>query len=123
MYTLMFRSNLDKWEFENRVREVYGDGASIKGDSLIIEDRFERYHLGVNVDIENFKCGDYIQHFKGGQYKIIGECKDATTNKDMFIYIALNSGDVWCRPKEEFYDLIEPEKNTLMWQPYRFVRV
>ena len=124
MYNLVFRSNIDKWEFENSIKRTYGEKAFFDKDILFIEDKFEKYTLSVDINMDNLKVGDTVRHFKGNQYKIIGECIDANSGDPVFIYISLYEPyTVWCRPKKEFYDLVSVEENHLLHQPYRFIKL
>ena len=104
MITLTARSNQDMWAFEDMLEQYYKDVniSNVDNNSFIsIYDKVENYQVTVDVDADNFKIGDVIQHFKGSMYKIIGECIDANTSEDMFIYIALSAPfNIFCRPKE-----------------------
>ena len=124
---LVARSNQDMWTFQNMVKQYYDNVTidSLDNNSIItVEDKQEKYQITVNTNMDNFKIGDVIQHFKGPMYKIIGECTDANTSEDMFIYIALSTPfNIFCRPKKEFYDIVDIKKNYLLKQIYRFIKV
>ena len=50
----------------------------------------------------------YYRHFKGNIYKLIGIAKDSETLEEMVVYQAMyGEGQLWIRPKEEFYGKVE----------------
>ena len=129
MITLSTRSIQDMWTFEVLAREYFGEENIIgktttEGSFITITDKFEEYRLVVDDSTSDFAIGDIVRHFKGGIYKIIGECIDANSGEEMFIYIALDGPyNVYCRPKKEFYNIIPLDKNYLLMQIYRFVKI
>jgi predicted HAD superfamily Cof-like phosphohydrolase len=48
--------------------------------------------------------GDIYRHYKGGLYELLAEGKNEATLTDVVIYRSCQKGDVWVRPKEEFFD-------------------
>lgn len=52
-------------------------------------------------------AGQFIQHFKGGFYRILHFATDAETNEPVVVYISLKDGQIWTRPETEFHDAVE----------------
>ena len=51
-----------------------------------------------------------FRHFKGNEYELICEAKDSETSQDVVVYAALyGNGQVWVRPKEMFFGMIEKD--------------
>lgn len=50
----------------------------------------------------NTTPGATVRHFKGSKMKILHEAVEATTGKDVLVYIHLDTGAIWTRPTEEF---------------------
>ena len=67
---------------------------------------------------------DIVRHFKGNPYQILYFAKDSETHRDVVVYRALyGEGDVWVRPMEMFFSLVDREKYPDATQEYRFERV
>ena len=47
------------------------------------------------------------KHYKGNIYKVIAIGKHSETGEDMVIYQSVKNGDVWCRPKAMWFDVID----------------
>jgi len=50
------------------------------------------------------------KHFKGGTYVKLNEAKHTETNEIMVVYFSVSSGEVFVRPKDMFYDIVDTEK-------------
>ena len=48
--------------------------------------------------------GEKWQHYKGGQYEIIGMCNHTTTDEVLVIYKSLSFGGFHARPYSEWHD-------------------
>ena len=46
----------------------------------------------------SLRLGVY-QHYKGGMYRLIGMAKHSETLEEMVVYQALNTEDLWVRPR------------------------
>jgi len=51
------------------------------------------------------KVGKY-QHFKGGQYEVLGVAKHSETLEDLVVY-KNEEGDFWARPLKMFLEEVE----------------
>lgn len=47
------------------------------------------------------------KHYKGGLYRLIGEAKHTETEEDVVVYFSVETGRMWVRPKEMFYEFID----------------
>lgn len=47
------------------------------------------------------------KHYKGNIYKVIALGKHSETVEDMVVYQAVEHGDIWCRPKNMWFDKID----------------
>ncbi len=52
------------------------------------------------------KLGKY-QHFKGGQYKVIGVAKHSETLEELVIYREIPDGRFWVRPVKMFLEKVK----------------
>jgi len=52
--------------------------------------------------MKNLEIGAIYKHYKGTKAKVIGECLHSETMEPMVIYIHLEDGVSWARPKEMF---------------------
>lgn len=53
------------------------------------------------------KLGKY-EHYKGGQYEVIGLAKHSETMEEFVVYKALyGEGDLWIRPYKMFLEEVE----------------
>lgn len=46
------------------------------------------------------------KHFKGGLYRVLLEAKDSETLEEMVVYIHLDNGEIWVRPKKMFLEKV-----------------
>ncbi len=46
------------------------------------------------------------KHYKGNVYKVIALGKHSETTEEMVIYQSVTNGDIWCRPKNMWFDRI-----------------
>jgi hypothetical protein len=63
--------------------------------------------------------GGLYRHFKGGLVKVLGEARHSETLEKVVIYIHLEDGKIWARPKEMFLEKITHDGKTY----YRFEQV
>lgn len=56
--------------------------------------------------------GGLYRHFKGGLVKVLGEARHSETLEEMVIYVHLEDGKVWIRPKEMFLEKITRDGKT-----------
>jgi hypothetical protein len=64
-----------------------------------------------------------VRHYKGGLYRIIVEKAEVEANgEEMTVYISVETGKVWLRPYEEFWEWVpkKEDPNTLI---PRFVEI
>ena len=47
------------------------------------------------------------KHYKGNIYKVIALGKHSETVEDMVVYQSVEHGDIWCRPKNMWFDKID----------------
>ena len=53
------------------------------------------------------KLGKY-QHYKGGEYEVLGVAKHSETLEELVVYKALyNEGEIWVRPIKMFSEEVE----------------
>jgi len=53
---------------------------------------------------KKLEIGAIYKHYKGTKVKVLGECFHSETLEPMVIYIHLEDGVTWVRPKEMFLD-------------------
>ncbi len=53
------------------------------------------------------------RHYKGGIYEIICEARLESDPKVIMIIYKAVDGSVWTRPRNEFFELVEHEGNTV----------
>jgi len=51
--------------------------------------------------------GEIWQHYKGGQYEIVGMCNHTTTDEVLVIYKSLSFGGFHARPYDEWHDDVQ----------------
>ena len=51
------------------------------------------------------KLGKY-EHYKGGQYEVLGVAKHSETSEELVIYKNID-GDFWARPMKMFFEEVE----------------
>ena len=68
--------------------------------------------------MSDIKIGKY-QHFKGGEYKVLGVAKHSETQEELVVYQSLKDGGMWVRPKEMFADIVD--KPELDYKGPRFM--
>ncbi|MFA6386205.1 MAG: DUF1653 domain-containing protein [Candidatus Paceibacterota bacterium] len=54
--------------------------------------------------MKKLEIGAIYKHYKGTKAKVIGECFHSETQEPMVIYIHLEDGVSWARPKEMFLE-------------------
>ena len=54
--------------------------------------------------MKNLEIGATYKHYKGTKVKVLGECFHSETEELMVIYIHLEDGYIWVRPKEMFLE-------------------
>lgn len=70
---------------------------------------------------EQFKPGDFVKHFKGHYYQIIGIGEDTETGKKLMIYKTIGPDKkIWVRPLDMFMSEVDHEKYPEVKQKYRF---
>ncbi|MDD5693201.1 MAG: DUF1653 domain-containing protein [Patescibacteria group bacterium] len=47
------------------------------------------------------------RHFKGGMYELLGIGKNSETEEEMVVYKSTETGQIWIRPKEMFFEKVE----------------
>lgn len=52
--------------------------------------------------MKKVEIGAIYKHYKGTKIKVLGECFHSETQEPMVIYIHLEDGIMWVRPKEMF---------------------
>lgn len=52
--------------------------------------------------MKNLEIGAIYKHYKGTKVKVLGECFHGETEEPMVIYIHLEDGSTWVRPREMF---------------------
>jgi len=56
--------------------------------------------------MKKLEIGAIYKHYKGTKVKVLGECFHSETQEPMVIYIHLEDGVTWVRPKEMFLEHI-----------------
>jgi hypothetical protein len=54
--------------------------------------------------MKNLEIGAIYKHYKGTKVKVIGEAIHSETMEPMVIYVHLEDGVTWARPKEMFLE-------------------
>ena len=54
--------------------------------------------------MKNLEIGSVYKHYKGTMVKVLGECLHSETQEPMVIYIHLEDGAMWVRPKDMFLE-------------------
>jgi len=54
--------------------------------------------------MKKLEIGAIYKHYKGTKVKVLGECFHSETREPMVIYIHLEDGIIWVRPKEMFLE-------------------
>lgn len=59
---------------------------------------------------QKWECTSRIfRHWKGGLYTLLFESQNADNNtdrKEMIVYVSHSTGQIYCRSKEEFFELV-----------------
>ena len=56
--------------------------------------------------MKNLEIGAIYKHYKGSKVKVLGECFHSETQEPMVIYMHLEDGGIWARPKHMFLENI-----------------
>ncbi len=54
--------------------------------------------------MKNLEIGAIYKHYKGSKVKVVGEAFHSETMEPLVIYIHLEDGTSWARPKEMFLE-------------------
>ncbi len=54
--------------------------------------------------MKNLEIGEIYKHYKGTKVKVLGECFHSETMEPLVIYIHLEDGVSWARPKDMFLE-------------------
>lgn len=54
--------------------------------------------------MKKLEIGSMYQHYKGTKVKVVGECFHSETLEPMVIYLHLEDGVFWVRPKKMFLE-------------------
>ncbi|ETB63672.1 TPA: DUF1653 domain-containing protein [Candidatus Nomurabacteria bacterium] len=57
--------------------------------------------------MKKLEIGEIYKHYKGTKVKVLGECLHSETLECMVIYIHLEDGATWVRPKKMFLENIK----------------
>ena len=57
--------------------------------------------------MKSLEIGAIYKHYKGTKVKVIGECLHSETLEPMVIYLHLEDGVTWVRPKKMFLESIK----------------
>jgi len=57
--------------------------------------------------MDNLEIGSIYKHYKGTKVKVTGECFHSETQEPMVIYIHLEDGVTWVRPKTMFLENVK----------------
>lgn len=70
------------------------------------------------------KPGEKWQHYKGGQYEIVGMCNHTETDEVLVIYKSLSFGGFHARQFSEWHDYVGTDQIGVLELPvYRFVKI
>jgi hypothetical protein len=47
------------------------------------------------------------KHYKGGLYRLLSEATHTETGENLVVYMSVETGLIWVRPVEMFYELID----------------
>ena len=53
---------------------------------------------------KEIKINGIYKHYKGNIYKVLVIGRHSETGEEMVIYQSLKNGEVWCRPKNMWFD-------------------
>ena len=56
---------------------------------------------------KEIKINGIYKHYKGNIYKVLVIGRHSETCEEMVIYQSLKNGEVWCRPKNMWFDKID----------------
>jgi hypothetical protein len=56
--------------------------------------------------MKKIEIGSIYEHYKGTKVKVLGECLHSETLESMVIYMHLEDGATWVRPKKMFLESI-----------------
>ena len=56
--------------------------------------------------MKNLEIGGVYEHYKGTRVKVLFEAKDSETQDHLVIYMHLEDGGIWARPKHMFLENI-----------------
>ncbi len=59
--------------------------------------------------MESVQPGKRYRHYKGNEYKILGVGKHSETNEDFVVYQSPDGGQIWLRPVQMFFEVVEWE--------------
>lgn len=54
--------------------------------------------------MKKLEIGEIYRHYKGTKVKVLGVCLHSETQEPLVIYIHLEDGATWARPKEMFLE-------------------
>jgi hypothetical protein len=54
--------------------------------------------------MKKLEIGAIYEHYKGTKVKVLGECLHSETQEPLVIYMHLEDGATWARPKEMFLE-------------------
>lgn len=68
----------------------------------------------IRFGFRKLEIGSIVQHYKGGCYKITGECKNTETEEELVIYHEVDKKgqdqpQIWVSPKKMFFDIVKHE--------------
>ena len=64
------------------------------------------------VIMRELKIGGVYRHFKNHNVKVIFEAYDSETLEKMVVYIRMDKGSIWVRPKEMFLGTVTKDGKT-----------
>ncbi|MFA6257557.1 MAG: DUF1653 domain-containing protein [Candidatus Paceibacterota bacterium] len=56
--------------------------------------------------MKSLEIGEIYKHYKGTKVKVLFEAKDSETQDHLVIYMHLEDGGIWVRPKHMFLESI-----------------
>ena len=65
--------------------------------------------MSENQNEQKYQEFETYIHKKGGLYLKLCEARHSETMEELVVYIDIAGGDVFCRPKDMFYEKIEDE--------------
>ena len=57
--------------------------------------------------MKKLEIGAIYEHYKGTKVKVLGECFHSETEEPMVIYMHLEDGATWVRPKQMFLENVK----------------